>query len=263
MIRRAFVLDLETDGKTFCAVDRATAEDLTGAVRRRQCFGSRGVVDRPRRSGADARCAPRIAILCRSGSVPGAAFVRAVVWTLCATRVAPRPRIRRNRSADGCPGRGLRAACACLLFSCDSRAAAHARRDGKSGFCADNRRVCAPNIVVDRCPATPPMPVAAPAPRQPTESRPRHAAIFCPRTRARARRRPLSSRVIDFGDRDGGVSPEDASGAAGRGWHGAAAARGGRQTRPLSGILAFRGVWGGGAPLRLVFRLWAGAVVIT
>ena len=156
MIRRAFVLDLETDGKTFCAVDRATAEDLTGAVRRRQCFGSRGVVDRPRRSGADARCAPRIAILCRSGSVPGAAFVRAVVWTLCATRVAPRPRIRRNRSADGCPGRGLRAACACLLFSCDSRAAAHASRDGKSGFCADNRRVCAPNIVVDRCPATPP-----------------------------------------------------------------------------------------------------------
>ena len=168
MIRRAFVLDLETDGKTFCAVDRATAEDLTGAVRRRQCFGSRGVVDRPRRSGADARCAPRVEILCRSGSVPGSRVVRSVVWTLCATRVAPRPRIRRNRSADGCPGRGLRAACPCLLFSCDSRAAAHARRDGKSGFCADDRRVCAPNIVVDRCPATPPMPVAAPAPRQPT-----------------------------------------------------------------------------------------------
>ena len=165
---RAFVLGVETDAKTFCAVSGATAADLTGAVRRRQCFGSRRVVDRPRRSGADARCAPRVAILCRSGSVPGSRVVRSVVWTLCATRVAPRPRIRRNRSADGCPGRGLRAACACLLFSCDSCAAARARRDGKSGFCVDNRRVCAPNIVGNRCPATPPMPVAAPAQRQPT-----------------------------------------------------------------------------------------------
>ena len=68
---RAFVLGVETDAKTFCAVSGATAADLTGAVRRRQCFGSRRVVDRPRRSGADARCAPRVAILCRSGSVPG------------------------------------------------------------------------------------------------------------------------------------------------------------------------------------------------
>ena len=153
---RAFVLGVETDAKTFCAVSGATAADLTGAVRRRQCFGSRGVVDRPRRSGTDARCTPRIAILCRSGSVPGAAFVRAVVWTLCATRVAPRPRIRRNRSAGGCPGRGLRAACACLLLSCDSRAVARARRDGKSGFCVHNRRMCAPKVVGGRCPATPP-----------------------------------------------------------------------------------------------------------
>ena len=78
----------------FCAVDGATTADLTGAVRRRQCFGSRRVVDRPRRSGADARCAPRVAILCRSGSVPESRVVRSVVWTLCATRVAPRPRPR-------------------------------------------------------------------------------------------------------------------------------------------------------------------------
>ena len=48
---RAFVLGVETDAKTFCAVSGATAADLTGAVRRRQCFGSRRVVDRPRRSG--------------------------------------------------------------------------------------------------------------------------------------------------------------------------------------------------------------------
>ena len=169
MTCRAFVLGVETDAKMFYAVDRATTADLTGAVRRRQGFVSRRGVDRPRRSGADARCAPRVAILCRSGSVPGSRVVRSVVWTLCATRVAPRPRIRRNRSAGGCPGRGLRAACACLLLSCDSRAVARARRDGKSGFCVDNRRVRAPNIVGDRCPATPPMPVAAPAPHQPTE----------------------------------------------------------------------------------------------
>ena len=79
--------------------------------------------------------------------------------------------------------------------------------------------------------------------------RPRHAAIFCPRTRARARRRPLSSRVIDFGDRDGGVSPEDASGAAGCGWHGAAAARGCRQDAAPERHFGFSGRLGGrGAP---------------
>ena len=189
MIRRAFVLGLETDGKTFCAVDRATAADLTGAARRRQCFGSRAesstglVAPVPMR----ARCAPRIAILCRSGSVPESRVVRSVVWTLCATRVAPRPRIRRNRSADGCPGRGLRAACACLLFSCDSCAAARTRRDGKSGFCVDNRRVCAPNIVGNRCPATPPR-CPWPHPRNASRrGRPRPDDYFLsthPRTRA-------------------------------------------------------------------------------
>ena len=56
-------------------------------------------------------------------------------------------------------------------------------------------------------------------------SRPRHGDYFRPRARTRARRRPLSSRVTDFGDWDGGVSPEDASALAGGGWQDAAAAR--------------------------------------
>ena len=99
MIRRAFVLDLETDGKTFCAVDRATAEDLTGAVRRRQGFVSRRGVDRPRRFGADARCAPRVAILCRSGSVPGSR-VSARSFGPCAR---PGSRLARASVATGRP----------------------------------------------------------------------------------------------------------------------------------------------------------------
>ena len=81
-------------------------------------------------------------------------------------------------------------------------------------------------------------------------SRPRPDDYF-PSTHAhtRVRWRPLSSRVTDFGDRDGGVSPEDASGAAGRGWHGAMAAWGCRQDAAPERHFGFSGRLGGrGAP---------------
>ena len=59
----------------------------------------------------------------------------------------------------------------------------------------------------------------------------------------------MSSRVTDFGDRDGGVSPEDASGAAGRGWQDAAAARGHRQDAAPERHFGFWGrLVGWGAP---------------
>ena len=71
------------------------------------------------------------------------------------------------------------------------------------------------------CPAPRPLPVIAPAQRQSAEQAAR-ATIFRPRTHTCARsRQPESSRVADLGNRDGGVSPEHASGAAGRGWQGA------------------------------------------
>ena len=55
--------------------------------------------------------------------------------------------------------------------------------------------------------------------------------------------------MIDFGDRDGGVSPEDASGAAGRGWQDTAAARERRQDAAPERHFGFSGRLGGrGAP---------------
>ena len=42
---------------------------------------------------------------------PRSRGVRSVVWMLCATRIAPSPRIRRDRFANRSPGRGHRAAC--------------------------------------------------------------------------------------------------------------------------------------------------------
>ena len=76
---------------------RRQTSDLAGAVRRRQGFVSRRGVDRPRRSGADARCAPRVAILCRSGSVPGS---RVSAWSFgpCAR---PGSRLARASVATG------------------------------------------------------------------------------------------------------------------------------------------------------------------
>ena len=248
MIRRAFVLDLETDGKTFCAVDRATAEDLTGAVRRRQGFVSRRGVNRPRRSGADARCAPRVAILCRLGSVPGS-HVSARSFGPCAR---PGSRLARASVATGRPTAVLAVVSARHAPVCCSlviHAPRHTRAETGNlasvlitGACARQISWWIGVLQPPRCP----WPHQRHASRR---GRPRHAAIFCPRTRARARRRPLSSRVIDFGDRDGGVSPEDASGAAGCGWHGAAAARGCRQDAAPERHFGFSGRLGGrGAP---------------
>ena len=215
-IRRAFVLGLETDAKTSYAVDRATTADFTGAVRRRQGFVSRRGVDRPRRSGADARCAPRVVILCRSGSVPGSR-VSARSFGPCAR---PGSRLARASVATGRPTAVLAVVSArhapvycSLVIHVPRRARAETANLASvsiTGACARQISWGIGVLQPPRCP----WPHQRHASRR---SRPRHAAIFCPRTRARARRRPLSSRVIDFGDRDGGVSPEDASGAAGRG----------------------------------------------
>ena len=168
MTCRAFVLGVETDAKMFYAVDGATTADLTGP-----CGDGKVLY----RAGASTGLAAPVPM---RGALLASKFFAARVQSPGAAcplggldpvrdQVAPRPRIRRSRSAGGCPGLGFRAACACLLLSCDPRASARVRRGMKSGFCVDNRRVRAPNIVGDRCPATPPMPVAAPAPHQPTE----------------------------------------------------------------------------------------------
>ena len=229
MTCRAFVLGVETDAKMFYAVDRATTADLTGAVRRRQGFVSRRGVDRPRGSGADARCAPRVEILCHSGSVPGSR-VSARSFGPCAR---PGSRLARASVATGRRAAVLAVVsarhapvCCCLVIHAPWRARAETGNLASvsiTGACARQISWGIGVLQPPRCP----WPHQRHTSRR---SRPRPDDYF-PSTHAhtRVRWQPLSSRVTDFGDRNGGVSPEDTSGAAGRGWQDAAATRGRRQ----------------------------------